>query len=108
MIPSELETLRVSAYRVQGVSPKGPCTHIVYTLALKYSPYRYIGPKVYAIWVHGPLGKVMIRPEIGNSWPGWVQGHAEPEPKSLNTGALIIRIGSWGPLYYNYNKERPK
>ena len=20
-------------------------------------------------------------------------------------GALIIRIGSWGPLYYNYNKK---
>ena len=36
--------------------PKGPCTVIVYTLALKYSLYRYIGPKVYAIWVHGPLG----------------------------------------------------
>ena len=37
-------------------TPKGPCTHIVYTLALKYSLYRYIGPKVYTIWVHGPLG----------------------------------------------------
>ena len=37
-------------------SPKGPCTHTVYTLALKYSLYRYIGPKVYAVWVHGPLG----------------------------------------------------
>ena len=36
--------------------PKGPCTHIVCTLALKYSLYRYIGPKVYTIWVHGPLG----------------------------------------------------
>ena len=23
-------------------------------------------------------------------------------------GALILRIGSWGPLYYNYNKEPPK
>ena len=23
-------------------------------------------------------------------------------------GALIIRIGFWGPLYYNYNKEPPK
>ena len=21
---------------------------------------------------------------------------------------LIIRIGFWGPLYYNYNKEPPK
>ena len=38
--------------------PKGPCTKIVYTWALKYSLYRYIGPKVYTIWVHGPLGFV--------------------------------------------------
>ena len=22
-----------------------------------------------------------------------------------HVGALIIRIGFWGPLYYNYNKE---
>ena len=35
---------------------KDPCTQIVCTLALKYSLYRYIGPKVYAMWVHGPLG----------------------------------------------------
>ena len=43
---------------VQGLSinPKGPCTQIVYTLALKYSLYRYIEAKVYTIWVHGPLG----------------------------------------------------
>ena len=26
-----------------------------------------------------------------------------PKPKTL----LIIRIGLWGPLYYNYNKEPP-
>ena len=26
----------------------------------------------------------------------------------LNIGALIIRIGFWGPLYYNSNKEPPK
>ena len=33
--------------------PKGPCTQIVYTLALKYSIYRYLGPKLYSIiWVH--------------------------------------------------------
>ena len=25
-----------------------------------------------------------------------------------NIGALRIRIGSWGPLYYNYNKEPSK
>ena len=24
---------------------------------------------------------------------------------ALNIGALIIRIGFWGPLYYNHNKE---
>ena len=26
-------------------SPEGPCAQIVYTLALKYSLYGYIGPK---------------------------------------------------------------
>ena len=25
-----------------------------------------------------------------------------------NIGALIIRIGFWGPLYYSYIKEPPK
>ena len=28
-------------------------------------------------------------------------------PKS-NVGALIIRIGFWGPTYYIHNRERPK
>ena len=29
-------------------------------------------------------------------------------PKSrINIGAFIIRVGLWGPLYYNYNKEPP-
>ena len=32
-----------------------------------------------------------------------VLGHPNP-----NAGTLIIRIGFWGPLYYNYNKETPK
>ena len=27
---------------------------------------------------------------------------------SSKTGALIIRIGFWGPLYYNYDREPPK
>ena len=27
---------------------------------------------------------------------------------AYNVGALIIRKGFWGPLYYNYNKEPPK
>ena len=36
--------------------PKGPCAQVVYTLALNYSLYGYVGPKVCAIWVHGPVG----------------------------------------------------
>ena len=28
--------------------------------------------------------------------------------KASNAGALIIRIGFWGPLYYSYNKESPR
>ena len=37
-------------------NPKGPCTQIVYTLALNYLHRDYIKAKVYTIWVHGPLG----------------------------------------------------
>ena len=29
-------------------------------------------------------------------------------PAYPNVGALIIRIGFWGPLYYIYDKEPPK
>ena len=29
-------------------------------------------------------------------------------PKTSDVGALIIRIGFWGPLYYNYDKEPPE
>ena len=29
-------------------------------------------------------------------------------PSALNIGALIIRIGFWGPIYYSYKKEPPK
>ena len=28
--------------------------------------------------------------------------------QSARVGALISRIGFWGPLYYNYNKEPPQ
>ena len=48
--------------------PKGPCTQIVYTLALKYSLYRYIGAKVYTIWVHGPL-RLMLQSQPNSADP---------------------------------------
>ena len=39
-----------SDVRLEGLFfPKGPCSQIVYTLALKHSLYRYIGPKVHTI-----------------------------------------------------------
>ena len=41
---------------VRQLFPKGPCTQIVYTLALKYLYRDYIKADVYTIWVHGPLG----------------------------------------------------
>ena len=31
-----------------------------------------------------------------------------PKPKAPNIGALKIRIGFGGPLYYNFNKEPPR
>ena len=40
---------------------KGPCTQIVHTLAPKYLCRDYFNAKVYAIWVHGPLGLGLLR-----------------------------------------------
>ena len=40
----------------KGLGFKGPCTQIVYTLALKYLYRDYIKAKVYTTWVLGPLG----------------------------------------------------
>ena len=55
--PAEtLPGIRSAWAKKSDVRLEGPCSQIVYTLALKHSLYRYIGPKVYTIWVHGPLG----------------------------------------------------
>ena len=40
--------------------PKGPCTQIVYTLALKYSYRDYIKAKIYSVWAHGSLLFVLV------------------------------------------------
>ena len=52
--------INVSCVGRQGIgkrnAPKGPCTHIVYTLVPKYIYRDYCKAKVYTIWVHGPLG----------------------------------------------------
>ena len=55
---TELE-LKMHAERkaTKHCSPKGPCTQIVSTLALRYLYRDYIKAKVYAIWVHGILGQ---------------------------------------------------
>ena len=39
----------------KGIFPKGPCTQLVYTLALKYLTRDYVKAKVYTNWAHGPL-----------------------------------------------------
>ena len=33
---------------------------------------------------------------------------AQTSIERITIGALVRRIGFWGPLYYNYNKEPPK
>ena len=35
-------------------------------------------------------------------------GIVSATPQESTLGALIIRIGFWGPLYYTYNKEPPQ
>ena len=37
-----------------------------------------------------------------------MQGAVQQAPSRPNIGALIIRIGFRGPLYYNYTKEPPR
>ena len=32
----------------------------------------------------------------------------KPDGHSVDVGALMIRIGFWGPLYFDYHKEPPK
>ena len=49
------QTLNPTPCLVAG-NPKGPCTQIVDTLALKSSLFEYFGAKAYATWAHGPLG----------------------------------------------------
>ena len=74
--------LKPNKVGISGVPiPKGPCTQIVYTLALKYSLYRYIGPKVYTVWVHGPLG--YYRSRDAKCWPCFVFLGAEAAFMSL-------------------------
>ena len=41
----------------QVLNPKGPCAHIVYTLAPMYLYRDYFKANVYTIRVHGPLGE---------------------------------------------------
>ena len=52
-----VRTYFLGEFGVAVVNPMGPCTQTVYTLALKNSLYRCIGPKVYTFWVHGALGE---------------------------------------------------
>ena len=45
------------------------------------------------------------RLSIGALFMGYFRGVLSGIYKGAITGALIIRIRFWGPLYYNYNKE---
>ena len=46
--------------------PTGPCTQIVYTLAIMYLNRNYVKAKDSTIWVHGPSGYKLstLQPEI--------------------------------------------
>ena len=49
------------------VFPKGPCTHIVYTVAPKYLYRDYFKAKVCTVWVHGPSGVHFRRLQPGQT-----------------------------------------
>ena len=50
-----------SPFKNNCTNPKGPCTQIVYTLGPMYLHREYFKANVYTIWVHGPLGKAVVR-----------------------------------------------
>ena len=47
--------------------PKGPCTHIVYTLAPKYLYRDYFQAKVCTTWVHGRQSMATHEPPSSGS-----------------------------------------
>ena len=79
--------------------PKGPCAQPVYTLALKYSLYRYIGPKVSTLWVHGRLGPSTQRRAFRGSSGHGCQGVVRI-PRwcwICSSKSLATLCGAWGP-----------
>ena len=68
--------------------PKGPCTQIVDTLALKYLNRDYFKAKVYTTWVHGPLGFRAFH-SSGLKWCGSFPRGSYPTPF---LGRLLFKI----------------
>ena len=60
-------------------------------------------------------GELLLEPRFPATWPtgapareaGLGLARRAPQIIPVNMGALIIRIGFWGILYYSYNKEPP-
>ena len=52
------------------------------------------------------------RKQLQRIQPHWTIQPNKPEAvvtvRQINVGAIVIRIGFWGVLCYNYNKEPPK
>ena len=98
----------VNHYAYYFISPKGPCTHMVYTWASKSSLYRYFGAKVYTIWVHGPLGFMNLhvtdhRP-TSSAW-GHRQKDAQVLPELHPTNPSHTSCDSCGYRDYSVPKD---
>ena len=66
---------------------------IVYTVASKYTLYRYIGPKVYTMWAHGPLGLYKLytlpKPQISYLFKDSYKEFIITNPKKGRTRRLL-------------------
>ena len=87
--------------------PAAPCMNFVKPSSL---PSSYFGQKQlprFELDDAGEVGQVQKEPRRNVSGTCAVLG-PELERQEPTIGALQIRIGFWGPLYYNYNKDPPK
>ena len=60
----------------------------------------------YNIWLATYYLAKDLEASVMVTWP-FAQTQAAKKPCHPTIGALIIRIGLWGPLYFGYNKEPP-
>ena len=90
------------------------CNFFIWEFPLFWGPYNK-DPTIQGTRLGSPiLGNSHIRVDSTSQPPAGFRQKSRRalqlsvRPRGCNIGALIVRIGFWGPLYYSYNKELTK